>query len=307
MRASAVYHARVPHRASSDRSFLTATPPWQELRDRGCTVARGLLDDDQVRAGRELARRITTKQLSEDYQRRHASIGSLFDLLEDPASVELITWPRTFAVLGALGFPDPRYQHGIVFNKLPHTPRTFWHQDGISWNHPRGYEPEPIELIVIYYLVDTSPANGCLRVIPGSHLERHPLHDLLHGSYTPDLRMMADPASPAFQTFADEVALPVSAGDAVIADARLLHAAHANESDGERTALSLWYVADCHSLPEVVRARFTLEPVRDSRMPYVPTEWPVEAQRRLRAVLPPRYQGAAAPLALESKPGPALR
>lgn len=101
---------------------------------------------------------------------------------------------------------------GSVFNKLPRTPRTFWHQDGISWNHPLGYEPEPIELIVIYYPVDTSPANGCLRVIPGSHRRRHPLHDLLHGSYTADLRMMADPASPASQTFADELALPVSAG-----------------------------------------------------------------------------------------------
>jgi hypothetical protein len=141
LNASAVYPARVLHRSSSERSSLAAAPPWQELRDRGFTVARGLLDEDQVRTGRELARRITTKQLSEDYQRRHASIGSLFDLLEDPASVELITWPRTFAVLSALGFPDPRYQHGIVFNKLPHTPRTFWHQDGISWNHPGGMNP----------------------------------------------------------------------------------------------------------------------------------------------------------------------
>ena len=29
----------------------------------------------------------------------------------------------------------------------------------------------------MYYLVDTTPENGCLRVLAGSHLKRHPVHD----------------------------------------------------------------------------------------------------------------------------------
>jgi phytanoyl-CoA hydroxylase len=282
-------------------------PSAHELRTRGYTVAPAILDEEQLASSRGLARRISVKQASEDYRRRHASIGSLFDILEEPAALELITWPRAFGLLGALGSPDPRYEHGIVFTKPPRTPRTFWHQDGVSWNHPSSYQDPAQELILIYYLVDTGPANGCLRVIPGSHRKRHLLHDALTGSYTPELRMMADPRSPAFQTFPDEVEVAVSAGDLVIIDARLLHAAHANESDEERTALSLWYLADHQALPEGVKARFTWEVRRDSRLPYVPADWPAEAQRRLRAVLPPRYAGHEPALPMDSKPGPDLR
>jgi phytanoyl-CoA hydroxylase len=278
-----------------------------ELLTRGYTIARGVLDPEQLGTCRELARQITRRQSDEEYRRRHASIGSLFDILEAPPAVDLITSPRTYGVLGHLGFPNARYEHGIVFNKLPGTPRTFWHQDGVSWNHPSSYEAAPEELIFIFYLVDTTPANGCLRVIPGSHRKRHPLHDALGGTYTPELRMMADPRSAAFATYPDEVSVPVVAGDVVILDARLLHAAHANESATERTALSLWYLADYEALPDCIRARFTWEPRRDSRLPYLPPDWPADAQARLRAVLPPRYEGACPPLAMDSKPGPALR
>ncbi len=133
------------------------------------------------------------------------AIGSLLDILRDPESVDLIGHPLTLAALRLLGFDDPRYEHGIVFNKLPRTPRTFWHQDGTAWDHPSAYTPDPQELILIYYLVDTTPRNGCLRVIPGSHRKRHPLHDHLRGSYTPDLRRMSDPSSPAFRSYEDEV------------------------------------------------------------------------------------------------------
>ena len=279
----------------------------QELLERGYTICPRILGPEQMQLCRELTARIVVAQQTEEYRRRHVSIGSLFDMLVEPLAVELITFPRTFGALGALGFPEVHFQHGIVFNKPPRTPRTFWHQDGVWWNHPCSYEAQPLDLILIYYLVDTTPANGCLRVIPGSHRRRHALHDSLLASYTPDLRRMADGQTPAFQTFPDEVSVPVQAGDLVVTDARLLHAAHANESDADRTALSLWYLPEYPALPESVKARYTLEERRDGRLPYVPAHWPPDAQRRLRAVLPPRYEGREAPLPMDSKPGAELR
>ena len=36
-----------------------------------------------------------------------------------------------------------------------------------------------IQLFLMVYLVDTTPANGCLRVLPGSHLRKIPLDDEL--------------------------------------------------------------------------------------------------------------------------------
>jgi hypothetical protein len=279
----------------------------QLLRD-GYTVLPGVLSAEEVRRFRDLAQRILhAQQQSAEYREKHRAIGSLVDLLREPGFVDLITHPGMRAGLAALGFPEPRYQHGIVFNKLPHTPRTFWHQDGTLWDHPAAYEAEPLDLILIYYLVDTSPANGCLRVIPGSHRRRHALHSHLQGTYTPDLRAMKDPSSPAFQLYPDEVSVAVRAGSLVVTDARLLHAAHANDSDEDRTALSLWYLPSYEALPEPVRARYTLKAGLDDRLPYVPQGWPEEATARLRRILPPAYAGTETPLPMNNLPDQRLR
>ncbi|WP_437755580.1 phytanoyl-CoA dioxygenase family protein [Sorangium sp. So ce1389] len=287
-------------------SPLPEPPPWSAARARllseGYAVIPGVLGQDEVRRYHALARGILAPQRSREYQEKHVAIGSLLDILRDPGFVDLIGHPRALAALRGLGFDEPRYLHGIVFNKLPRTPRTFWHQDCTFWSDPVAYEPEPRELILIYYLVDTTPHNGCLRVIPGSHLRRHRLHEPLRGACIPELESMRDPCSPAFQSYPDEVSIPVNAGDLVIVDVRLLHATHANDSDAERTALSLWYIPACRDLPERVRARLTLRTGVDERLPYVPAGWPEDAAARLRALLPAAYEGSAAPLPWHTDP-----
>ena len=42
-------------------------------------------------------------------------------------------------------------------------------------DEPRAYSDLPPQLFAMFYLTDTSPRNGCLRVIPGSHRKRHRL------------------------------------------------------------------------------------------------------------------------------------
>ncbi|AUX48699.1 uncharacterized protein SOCE26_102400 [Sorangium cellulosum] len=292
-------------------SRMPEPPPPLTGRDRllsdGYTVVPGVLDLDEVRRYRALARRILAPQQDREYQEKHVAIGSLFDLLREPGFVDLIGHPRALAALRRLGCDEPRYLHGIVFNKLPRTPRTFWHQDCINWNHPVAYEPDPHELILIYYLVDTTPHNGCLRVIPGSHRRRHALHAPLRGANIPDLERMRDPSSPVFQSYPDEVSLPVKAGDLIVVDVRLLHATHANDSGEERTALSLWYAPSCSALPECVRARYTLRAGVDDRLPYVPPGLPDDGAARLRALLPPAYEGSVAPLPWHTDPDERLR
>lgn len=272
------------------------------LRRDGYTVLPGVLSPEEIQRYRALTQRLLVHHQDPEYREKHLSIGSLLDILREPGFVELICHPGMRAGLASLGFPEPRYQHGILFNKLPHTPRTFWHQDGTMWDHEASYQAEPLDLILIYYLVDTTPANGCLRVIPGSHRRRHALHAHLTETYTPDLRRMKDATSPAFQLYPDEASVAVRAGDVVVTDARLLHAAHANDSDADRTALSLWYVPSYEALPEPVRARFTLRAGHNDRLPYVPADWPPEAAERLRGLLPPPYQGHEAPLPMNNVP-----
>ena len=90
---------------------------------------------------------------------------------------KLVTYPKMIQALAELGFDQPKFGHGRIISKPAYSPPLFWHEDGRFWDDPVSYTTQPIQCFLMYYLTDTSPENGCLQVIPGSHLKRHPLHD----------------------------------------------------------------------------------------------------------------------------------
>src|SRR5690606_33776151 len=126
---------------------------------------------------------------------------------------------------------------GYIISKPPHSPRLFWHYDWFAWEDPRSYEPIPPQVFLMYYLSDTTPMNGCLRVIPGSHREHNPLHDLIDAPHSQTLAQGDHLNSVEFSNRPDEMDVPIKAGDLLLGDARLLHASHANETDERRTLL----------------------------------------------------------------------
>jgi len=132
--------------------------------------------------------------------------------------------------------------HGtiIILNKPAYGPPLYWHQDNMQWNHPKSALPWPTQIFLSYYLVDTTRENGCLRVIPGTHRKRLSLHDLLPAAHGPEIQA-ADDSHPAFMTHPDEIDICVSAGDLVIADARVLHAAWPNRTNQRRPLVLLWW------------------------------------------------------------------
>ncbi|MEC8595240.1 MAG: phytanoyl-CoA dioxygenase family protein [SAR324 cluster bacterium] len=56
-------------------------------------------------------------------------------------------------------------------SKPPKSPALFWHQDWWDWNEPSSFTYQMAQVFVMIYLKDTTPQNGCLRVIPGSNKE----------------------------------------------------------------------------------------------------------------------------------------
>ena len=111
-----------------------------------------------------------------------------------------------------------------------------------------------MQVFCSHYLQDADPRNGCLRVISGSHVYRHPIHDLLltHDDVPdalPDDHSMLQDALSA-------VDVPAKAGSLVIADARVLHAAHANRTDQHRALLLGWYLLDVHRLRGALREQY---------------------------------------------------
>lgn len=158
---------------------------------------------------------------------------------------------------------------GVVFSKPPSSPPTFWHQDFIGWSEPVAYVQEHSHLQILVYLTDTNITNGALRLIPGSHVNRHLLHDrwlsLLRDfgadarAATSILRSYEDSHSWAYDSCEDQISLPVKAGDVVVIDTRILHSAFGNSSNKERPLITLGYFSDFQSYSSNFRAGISSE------------------------------------------------
>ena len=101
-------------------------------------------------------------------------------------------------------------------------------------------------MFLMLYLVDTAPENGCLRVIPGSHTQRISLdweHPGGHSRWGQDAEIDQRLPETLAQVVAEQpgaVDVAVKAGDLVIGDSRLYHAARANRSNSRRTCITMW-------------------------------------------------------------------
>ena len=167
---------------------------------------------------------------NQDPMRHHAPIVD--EILDLPDALQAC------AELGLEGLSDTGTI--ILLSKPPGGPALYWHQDGMDWNHPKSSLPWPSSIFLSYYTVDTTRENGCLRAIPGTHRNRIPLHDQLPDAHGPEIQAV-DESHFAFAEQPGEVDIPVKAGDLVIADGRVLHAAWANRSNQPRPLVLAWW------------------------------------------------------------------
>lgn len=111
--------------------------------------------------------------------------------------------------------------HNCVMTKSPsHSSATLWHQDMRYWSFDR---PELVSMWIA--LGDEDVQNGCLRVIPGSHLL-----DLDRGRF--DGALFLRPELPDNKLLVRSARLmELEAGDVLFFHCRLFHAAGANRTD----------------------------------------------------------------------------
>ncbi len=168
---------------------------------------------------------------------------------KDPIAEKVIELPAQLEVCRQLGLEDLKSDGSlIILSKPGHGPPLYWHQDFMDWNSPQAATPWPTKIFLSYYLTDTTRENGCLRVIPGSHRKRHPLHDLLPDAHDAELQAIDDLSHPAFADYPDAIDVPLKAGDLIIADARLMHSAWPNQTAERRTLMLAWH--DVFRFPE---------------------------------------------------------
>lgn len=153
-------------------------------------------------------------------------VAAFLDLARSPDVVELAS--------GVIG--DDVILWGChVFCKPPvEGYETPWHQDGHYW------PIRPLATCTVWVAIEeSSSANGCLRVIPGSHRAKV-LHDHLHEDRT-DLTLNQRMAPGNFDE-STAVDVELQPGEMSLHDVYMIHGARANSSTRRRTGVALRYM-----------------------------------------------------------------
>jgi ectoine hydroxylase-related dioxygenase (phytanoyl-CoA dioxygenase family) len=175
-----------------------------------------------------------------------------------PWAFELAVHPTVLDAVESLLGPDLLVHGSSVFYKAPDG-RDFvaWHQDGYFL----GLNP-PKYATAWIALTESVAANGCLRVIPGSHTSR-----LAHEEY----RLEGNQLSLSIVDIVDESAavdVTLSPGEFSLHHVDLVHSSTRNCSGGERIGFAVRYVA-AEVTQELVHPPVILAKGKDDRRHFV--------------------------------------
>lgn len=156
------------------------------------------------------------------------------------------------ALIGSHDVLMSQSHHNCIMTKHPgYSSATLWHQDNRYWSFDE-------EALVTLWLAlgSETKANGCLRVIPGSHLS-----DLDRGRLDAELFLRTDLAANK-ALIATAVPVELEAGDALFFHSRLFHAAGRNRSpDTKLSAVFTYHAASNHPIAGTRSARFASLPL----------------------------------------------
>ncbi|AJZ56750.1 phytanoyl-CoA dioxygenase family protein [Paraburkholderia fungorum] len=156
--------------------------------------------------------------------------------VDDPEGwMDVATDPQILDIMEALIGPDLILWGSALFYKAPHKGLpTPWHRDG------RFFPIKPLETSSVWIAIyDSVIENGCLRVIPGSHLAR----DLgVHVTTPTTTAILQEVLSETEYDESQAVDIELKAGQMVIFDVYTTHGANGNSGTLERGGFSLRFM-----------------------------------------------------------------
>ena len=252
----------------------------RQLLEEGFCIVDGALPEDKLDALRSWSDewlRTTKHSPKWKYQGSDILVSGVRNISKrnperpkDPMVDFLIEQPK--AILSNLGLDD--FRSGGTFqiiSKPAGAPALYWHQDWARWDDPISMSPWPQQVFLNWYLTDTQVGNGCLRVIPGSHLRRTDLHDNLVPPHESGGYDIEETNEWMFYNHPEAVDVPISVGQLLIADARLLHGTHPNASTERRTVLLGWFYRRSNDVPRGWDGEVPREILE--RAPEFPSRW----------------------------------
>jgi phytanoyl-CoA hydroxylase len=206
-----------------------AASQWaDQYRRHGFATLAGVLDPPAIHVALEHLERCQTEQ-------RLPPTAIVAVALADLPAAALAADERLTAIAAEL-LEAPPTAFGFTYlckparRGLP----ALWHQDGAPWLERLAGAPA---LTIWIALDDSDPANGGLRVIPGSHrLNAVALHP---NAATPSLFGVEMDPTLVDETLAVDV--PLRAGDLSVHHPQLIHGSGPNRSDRPRRALAIRY------------------------------------------------------------------
>jgi len=199
--------------------------------------ANGFLSGLSVVATAEAARiREQFDALEERMGRERTRIGLVDRHFEEPFIWDLATHPEILGCVEALLGPDVLLLATHFFCKYGQDAKfVAWHQDVTYW----GLEP-PIAITAWVAVDDSDRENGCMRVIPGSHIDGIRAHG--KSGREGNLLSIDQEVPTSEEEEQSAVDLPLLAGQMSLHDGALIHGSLPNRSDRRRCGLTLRYV-----------------------------------------------------------------
>ncbi len=169
-----------------------------------------------------------TNKNDDPLREAHYHYAPLFRLCTAPVLLDCVE-----ALLG----PNVVLLYSHILNKRAGGPRVAWHQDGPYWGR---VEPK-VAVTAWVALDDSTPENGCMRVIPGSHQGCTDLGQRLVDD--PDLIQTRPYELPGEVVDTDRAAdIVLRRGDVSLHHSYLIHGSEPNNSSRRRAGLTIRYV-----------------------------------------------------------------
>jgi ectoine hydroxylase-related dioxygenase (phytanoyl-CoA dioxygenase family) len=200
----------------------------RKYREDGYVIFREVIDADLIREADAHVR-----WLQERYPERRGEDLSTELVASDPFWVRLVSDDRLLDVASIFIGPDIALFASHYISKPPRSGKLVpWHQDGAFW------PLDPMNVVTLWLAVDEStPENGCLRVIPGSHAEGlHAVRDRPGDGAVFDV----ESAVAVDETRAADLAL--EPGDVEVHHPNIMHGSNRNASPKRRCGLTIRYI-----------------------------------------------------------------
>jgi ectoine hydroxylase-related dioxygenase (phytanoyl-CoA dioxygenase family) len=152
---------------------------------------------------------------------------------EDPFWVRLVSDPRLLDIAEKFVGPDIALFASHYICKPPFSGQpVLWHQDAAYW------PLDPMQVVTLWLAIDPStPENGCMRVIPGSH--RQELHRLRQNT---EVESVLGSESAVDVDENEAIDLVLAPGDVEVHHPNIFHASSANTSPRRRCGLTIRYI-----------------------------------------------------------------